>query len=171
MQRDQRSWFYYSGESQVGPLTLSEILRARSMGLVREEDYVYRQGFADWKFWKDVPELAAPPAGGEEVSAAGRAPRAELREAVIAHNDQILVSGVIRNISASGVFFETQKTGFLLHDEVKLTLKDGKGLGRPLHLAGIVVRLEQGTGYGVELRGVDEKILSRIRDYVSKHAA
>ena len=179
-----RVWFYYAHDEQVGPLTLGELRAAVSAGSLTEKDYVYREGFSDWKLLKGVPDLKQESKSSEPLA---RAPvklpqdsdkragnkRVSIQELVVAHNDTHVATGLISNISMSGVFFETADSVFSLNDEVKLTLKEGKGLGKPMHLRGVVVRQcrEGMPGYGLELRGLDEASRTRIQDYIKRHQA
>lgn len=204
---NSRVWFYYAGEQQVGPLPLSEIKKAVHDGIILEDDYVYREGFHDWKPLREVPELSGnepiprKPAlpkdskPGASVQAAARLgqgkansgaaaprgkdrrvqPRVGIRELVVAHNDTHIATGSLTDISVSGVFFKTMESCFSINDELKITLKEGKGLGKPLHLRGTVVRQSKENdklmGYGLELKNLDEKTRSNIIEYVKRHQA
>lgn len=179
---NERIWFYYAREEQVGPMTEAELRAAIADGTLRDADYVYREGFSDWRPLSEVSELRAPPKShlvsvpvGENANQGRRAPRASIQELVVAHNDSSVATGHIKNISISGIYFETEDAVFKVNDEVKLTLKEGKGLGKPMHLKAVVVRQvrEKGlhVGYGLELRGLDETSRSRIIDYVKRHQA
>lgn len=175
-----RIWFYYAKEKQVGPISESELRGVIASSELSDLDYIYREGFADWKHLKDVPEfkkanvtVAKPPPALPErrVNSPMRAP---INEQVVAHNDVHVASGHIKNISATGVFLETADNVFSLNDEVKLTLKEGKGLGKPMHLKGVVVRhTTEGKGgvkgYGLELRGLDESARTRIAEYIKRN--
>lgn len=179
---NERIWFYYAKEAQVGPMTETELLAVIAEGNLQDTDYVYREGFPDWRVLGEVPELrqqpkshlVSVPVGGEQ-SSSRRAPRAVIQELVVAHNDHNVATGHIKNISISGIYFETEDAVFKLNDEVKLTLKEGKGLGKPMHLKAVVVRQarENGlhVGYGLELRGLDETSRARILEYVKRHQA
>jgi hypothetical protein len=184
---NERIWFYYANEEQVGPMTEHEIRAAISDGSIKSSDYVYREGFADWRALGEVDELTHQPpqshlvsvpiqqAQQQEDKPARRAPRAVISELVVAHNDNFVATGHIKNISVSGLYFETEDAVFKINDEIKLTLKEGKGLGKPMHLRAIVVRQarEKGLhiGYGLELRGLDENSRSRIIEYIKRHQA
>jgi len=186
---NERIWFYYAKEEQVGPMTEGELRAAIADGSLQSVDYVYREGFSDWRPLSEVTELSentkAPQSHlvsmpvnqpeAADTSHSRRAPRAMIHELVVAHNDNFVATGHIRNISVSGLYFETEDAVFKLNDEVKLTLKEGKGLGKPMHLKAIVVRQarEKGlhVGYGLELRGLDETSRSRIADYIKRHQA
>ena len=180
---NDRIWFYYARDTQVGPLKEHELKAAIADGSLTEKDYVYREGFSDWKSLKDVSELKATPVSSEPAARAPIKPptavrdkrsagkRVAIQELVVAHNDTHVATGLISNISVSGVFFETADSVFSLNDEVKLTLKEGKGLGKPMHLRGVVVRQSREglPGYGLELRGLDEASRTRIQEYIKRH--
>lgn len=171
---EQRIWFYYASEQQVGPVTESELRGAIAQGMVSAGDHVFCDGFADWKLLRDLPEFAselsrASPASQERRAKAKRAP---IHELVVAHNDVHVASGYISNISMTGVFLETKDSVFNVSDEIKLTLKDGKGLGKPMHLRATVVRQARDArypmGYGLELKELDDNARNRIAEYVKK---
>ena len=177
---NERVWFFYSKEEQVGPMTESDLRVAISEGTLKDSDYVYREGFPDWRVLGEVTELRQPPQShlvsvpiSEAPTAARRAPRAMIQELVVAHNDNNIATGHIKNISVSGLYLETEDAVFKMNDEVKLTLKEGKGLGKPMHLKAVVVRQarENGlhVGYGLELKGLDEASRARIVEYIKRH--
>lgn len=174
---EKRIWFYYASENQVGPMTESEIRGAIAQGQVSPNDYVYRDGFADWKHLKDVTELADELAQKQAPSPSDRrshSKRVPIQELVVAHNDVHVASGFISNISTSGIFLETSDSVFKVNDELKLTLKDGKGLGKPMHLRATVVRhandARYAMGYGLELRELDDAARARISEYVKRYS-
>lgn len=182
----EKVWFYYAQEKQVGPLDLPALLEAISDGTVSPTDYVYKEGFSDWQLLQDVPELSSPGVSRKTVSTRDSVSSSEkvkrngdrlpIHELVVAHNGSHVATGHLSNISVSGVFFETHDTVFELNDEVKITLKEGRGLGKPMHLSGVVVRQTRdagrdGPGYGLELRGIDEAARGRILDYIKRHQA
>lgn len=181
-ERNARVWFYYARDEQVGPLQLGELKQAISDGIVGPKDYVYREGYQDWKLLEEVNELEVqqPPRPAVGVpthqSHEKRSDRrVAIHERVIAHNDSTIASGSLTDISISGVFFKTPETSFSIHDEVKITLKEGKGLGKPMHLKGTIVRQAKengvGVGYGLELKNLDERTRSSIIDYVKRNQA
>jgi hypothetical protein len=145
------------------------------------KDFVYREGFADWQPLENVTELLSknqPEDNNttQRVQSQKRtSQRAPIRELVVAHNDHNIATGHISNISTSGVFLETNSNVFSINDELKLTLKEGKGLGKPLHLNGRVVRILAGKGnqegYGLQLKELDTKTLERIEDYIHRNRA
>ena len=179
MEKEGRIWFYYAGEQQVGPLTKQELHTAIQERLLGPKDFVYREGFSDWQTLSALPELATLEEDNQPTqkvqSQKRTSQRAAIRELVVAHNDTQVATGHISNISTTGVFLETQSSVFSLEDEVKLTLKEGKGLGKPLHLSGIIVRKIQGKGqqegFGIQLKNLDKGTYERIEDYISRNRA
>lgn len=169
---EERIWYFYNGEAQVGPITESELKNQLAENALCLNDYVYRDGFSDWKLLADIPEFACLLQKKARERRA-KAPRAPIYELVVAHNEVHVATGSLRNISETGVFFETSDVFFSLNDEIKLTLKEGRGLGKPLHLRGVVVRKAEDKrfplGYGLELIGVDTSARQRIADYIKRH--
>jgi hypothetical protein len=169
----KRVWYFYNGEAQVGPLTEQELREQIADKTVLPNHHVYKDGFENWKLLVDVSELMSPIDGSGDTEVKRTSPRAPIHELVIAHNDRHIASGTLRNISITGLFFETSDSAFKLNEEIKLTLKEGRGLGKPVNLRGIVVRSSQDEkfprGYGLELRDVDENTQSRISEYIKRH--
>jgi hypothetical protein len=169
----QRIWYFYNGVAQVGPITEEELRNLISDKSVALNHHVFRDGFENWKLLADVPELLNPLDNVSVTPPKRTAPRAPIHELVVAHNDRHIASGTIRNISLTGLFFETHDSAFKLNEEIKLTLKEGRGLGKPVNLKGVVVRSSQDEkfprGYGLELRDVDETTQARIVDYIKRH--
>ena len=170
-------WFYYAEEKQFGPLSLQQLKEALSQGIVRSTDYVYRDGFADWKLVSDVSELTKSGRTGvvpPKPPTPQRANRAPIQELVVAHNNKNIVTGTLLNISTSGVFLETLSAVFKLNEDVKLTIKEGRGLGKPLQLKARVVRYandpNKPRGYGLELRELNEEVVARIKQYIVSQA-
>jgi PilZ domain/GYF domain 2 len=197
-----RIWFYFASEAQVGPMSLNELQSSVQDGLVSQQDYIFKDGYKDWIFAKDVPELAISFQLSSTLAGSAAAPtsitsknvakkldpkkdnpgvrslRVMMQERVVAHNESKVTSGKIENISTSGVFFHTPEEAFGINDSVKLTLKEGKGLGKPVQLQGVIVRKAPFTkenvkyiGYGIELKALDESSRQRIEDYINRHKA
>lgn len=172
---EQRIWYFFNGEAQVGPITEKEICEQIRDKTVLPKHHVYRDGFEDWKLLGEVSELMKCLSATPEESVKRSSTRAPIYELVVAHNDHHIVSGTLRNISLTGVFFETLDQSFTLNEEIKITLKEGRGLGKPMNLRGIIVRRAHDEhfprGYGLELRDVDETTRQRIVDYIRRHQA
>ncbi len=176
---NDRVWFYYAREQQIGPLKEGELKQALTSGELGGDDFVFREGYPDWKKLKDVPELnrsllASTSVVKRPIPTADKRHknRAPIHEQVVAHNDNHVASGIISDISVTGLFLETRDSTFGLNDEVKLVLKEGRGLGKPMNLRAVVVRQARDNrfpmGYGLELRGLDESARARIQDYLKK---
>lgn len=163
-------WYYFDGEAQVGPVSEEKLRALVVSGQVTPEYYVFRNGFDDWKLLSEVSELAAlaPRISGRRPVAE----RAPITEVVIAHNGRHIASGVLRNISVSGVFFETSDRSFQVGDDLKLTLTQGQELGKPIHLRCRVARYsannKPAVGYGLEILDLTEEIQQRIYEYIQR---
>jgi hypothetical protein len=182
-----RVWFYYASEVQVGPIGCESLRDAIECGAVGLEDYVFREGFDDWRRLADIEELseiARASVGAPESNSGDRTvrsrdrriqPRAATSDLVVAHNDSNLTSGLVTEISASGIFIETSDNCFRLNDEIKVTIKQNSSLGKPTLLRGTVVRQTSigggRFGYGVELMNLDERTRSTIAAYVKRTQA
>jgi len=50
-------WYYVEGEQRVGPVTEKKIEELIEEGSLKEENFVWKKGFENWKKLKDVDEL------------------------------------------------------------------------------------------------------------------
>lgn len=163
-------WYYYDGEKQFGPVGDDKLKTLICSGHVTPEYYVFGAGFDDWRPLTEVEDLAklAPQISGRRPAAE----RAPIVEVVIAHNGRNIASGTLCNISVSGVFFQTKDMVFDVGEEVKLTLKEGAELGKPIHLHCRVARhsptRHPSVGYGLEILDLDEDTQRRIYEYIQR---
>jgi hypothetical protein len=170
---NERIWFFFqvNTKKQTGPLTLSELLDSKTKGELNLNDFVFRQGFDNWKPLKDVPELmSAIPPPPQVPSKTLRPARALLQETIVAHNDALIVTGRLSNISENGVFLETDQLIFQEGEILKITIKEGKDLGKPINIRGKIIRKKQDRplGYGIELMDVDSIVKKRIAVYIDR---
>ncbi len=171
----KRTWYFYNGEAQVGPITEDELRQQIKEQTVALNHHVYCDGYENWKLLADVPELLTESNAEQEYPIKRTSARAPIHELVVAHNDRHITSGTVRNISLTGLFLETNDSAFKLNEEIKITLKEGRGLGKPVNLRGVVVRSTQDEhfphGYGLELHDMDDQTQARIVDYIKRHQA
>jgi hypothetical protein len=52
------SWYYVQGSERVGPVDKDKLSQLFSAGELNEDSYVWKKGFDNWKFLKDVEELS-----------------------------------------------------------------------------------------------------------------
>lgn len=50
-------WYYVEGKDKVGPIEEEEFINLFKSGILNEQSYVWRKGFDNWAFSKDVDEL------------------------------------------------------------------------------------------------------------------
>lgn len=50
-------WYYVQGSERVGPVDKDKLSQLFSNGELNEDSYVWKKGFDNWKFLKDVDEL------------------------------------------------------------------------------------------------------------------
>jgi hypothetical protein len=55
------SWYYTSSGQQYGPISLADLQTAIAAGQVSPQDFVWRDGMAEWQPTSAVLELQAPP--------------------------------------------------------------------------------------------------------------
>lgn len=171
----ERTWFVFKMEErkQLGPLTTEEVREFFKDQEFALEDLVFQQGFDNWKPLKDVPQLILPPtpiSGPSSPSQIQRPQRAVLEESIVAHNDSLVIKGRLSNISSNGVFLETDQLLFQEGEFLKITIKEGKDLGKPINIRGKITRRKesQPLGYGIQLIDVDSLVQKRIALYVER---
>ncbi|HEY8923256.1 MAG TPA: GYF domain-containing protein, partial [Polyangia bacterium] len=64
-------WHLVVDGDQVGPLSDAEVRARLSRGEISAENYIWKEGFADWLRLVDVPEFADVAAGSGSASAGG----------------------------------------------------------------------------------------------------
>ena len=52
-------WYYVEGEKRIGPVKEEELISKIKEGTLREDNFVWKKGFDNWKKVKDVDELSS----------------------------------------------------------------------------------------------------------------
>lgn len=169
------TWYYYDGVQQFGPMSEEEILGKMVRKEIKESYYVFRAGFENWQLLSQTAELmgkvklAVPP---PPVQAQGKdkrtAFRGDIDEGVVAHNGAKIASGLLKDISTGGVFLETKQKIFQIGEVVKLIVKEGKNIGKPIHFSCEVVRIDESRGYGLKFKDVSSDTFKCIENYMKK---
>lgn len=168
----QELWYVYQNSQQAGPFPKDKVLDMLSSNMIAQNAFLFKGG---WKDWRPLEECRAelegkpsvtPPDGAPPVpDASERPPRATISGQIIVHNNGELVVGGGVNISASGIFVETDKTLFNVGEILKLTCRV-EGLAKPFNVEAEVMRFNQEAsspvGYGLSFTNIDEKTAAEI---------
>ncbi len=193
------NWYVYQSGQQMGPFSDAQVRQLLAIKMVAQDAFIFKNGWDDWRsindvFGNDGGDVSSPPpapaasqpSGGvskhKAESDSGAAPndpsaRQQMRMArvgikgrVIAHNDgRVVISGGI-NISASGIFVETEventAPGFQVGEQIKLTIK-ADDLSYPFNVVAEMMRFNSDssnhpTGYGMKFVDLPVEIKSDI---------
>ena len=177
----------------MGPFSDVQVRQLLTIKMIAQDAFIFKDGWEDWRSIADVfgnsKEGAAstpppPPSAGEkmklEVEQAlapqqqsgnqQRMARVGIKGRVIAHNNgQVVISGGI-NISASGIFVETEientAPGFQVGEQIKLTIK-ADDLSYPFNVVAEMMRFNTDssnhpTGYGMKFIDLPTEIKADI---------
>ena len=130
-------------------------------------------GWNDWRPHEECAEelglkVSSPqPTSAERRSAA---PRATIQGRVIVHNNGQLIIGSGVNISATGIFVETQDQIFTVGEKLKLSVRID-GFVKAFNVIARVVRFNSDprnpVGFGLSFEGLDRGIGDEIERMVA----
>ncbi len=176
----------------MGPFSDAQVRQLLTIKMITQDAFIFKDGWEDWRSIADVfgskaegaatiPKpptarssrdkmgLAAPPAQ-QQSGQHQRMARVGIRGRVIAHNNgRVVISGGI-NISASGIFVETEventAPGFQVGEQIKLTIK-ADDLSYPFNVVAEMMRFNTDssnhpTGYGMKFVGLPAEIKADI---------
>lgn len=167
-------WFVYHGGMQTGPFTaqlLRDKLEKKELAL---DSFLFKAGWKDWRQLSECLEdlgltIVVPPPPPISSDASSRPPRATISGQIIVHNNGQLVIGSGVNISASGIFVETEDLIFKLGESLKITCRV-KGFAKSFNAQAEVIRFSNGPhepkGYGLRFTKIDGAIKSQIEKMV-----
>ena len=188
------SWYVYQAGQQMGPFSDEQVRQLLTIKMISQDAFIFKDGWEDWRSIKEIfsdtqanqaPSAAAPPpapAGGAGIEQPPpqqqlqqRMTRVGIRGRVVAHNDgRVIISGGI-NISASGIFVETEvenrTPGFQVGERIKLTIK-ADDLSYPFNVVAEMMRFNSDssnhpTGYGMKFIDLPADIKSDIERLAS----
>ena len=184
-------WYVYQAGQQMGPFSDAQVRQLLSINMIAQDAFIFKEGWDDWRDIKEVfakDEAQSPPIPAvpkddlallddeedlvddddqQELNSQQRMPRVGVKGRVIAHNDgQVIMSGGI-NISASGIFVETENTdpSFQVGEQIKLTVK-ADDLSYPFNVVAEMMRFNSDpnhpTGYGMRFVDLPSTIRADI---------
>ena len=192
------SWYVYQSGQQMGPFSDAQVRQLLTIKMIAHDAFIFKDGWEDWRSIAEVfadakedkssvsmppPSPSPSPSPSTEVELAMEAPPAQqqsdhkerkarvgIRGRVIAHNNgRVIISGGI-NISASGIFVETEventAPGFQVGEQIKLTIK-ADDLSYPFNVVAEMMRFNTDdsnhpTGYGMKFVDLPAEIKADI---------
>lgn len=171
---NEQTWYVYQQSQQLGPFTSQQITQLLHTKMIAHDAYLFKVG---WKDWRPIEEtygelgVVAPAGSTGEPNRRTTAPRATIQGRVIVHNNGQLVIGAGVNISASGIFVETQEQLFTVGEKLKLSVRVD-GMQKPFNTVAQVVRFNSDPrfpiGYGLRFDELDSKISDEIQRLVDQ---
>lgn len=187
------NWYVYQSGQQMGPFSDAQVRQLLTIKMIAHDAFIFKDGWEDWRSIAEVfgdsgedkpslptsppsPNQAMPraseqsPPSHEQDSQPQRMARVGIRGRVIAHNNgRVVISGGI-NISASGIFVETEventAPGFQVGEHIKLTIK-ADDLSYPFNVVAEMMRFNTDssnhpTGYGMKFIDLPAEIKTDI---------
>jgi len=171
---NEQIWYVYQQSQQLGPFTSEQITQLMHTKMIAQDAYLFKVG---WKDWRPIEEtyselgVHSPATTVGDDNRRDTAPRATIQGRVIVHNNGQLVIGAGVNISASGIFVETQEQIFTVGEKLKLSVRVD-GMAKPFNTVAQVVRFNSDPrfpiGYGLRFDDLDERIGSEIQGLVDQ---
>ena len=174
-------WYIYQQSQQTGPFDLPKIMEMLTNNMISQDAYLFKVG---WKEWRPIeecqaelngPDLPSPeiqaPEETKQRERQDRAPRATIKGRVIVHNNGQLVIGSGVNISATGIFVETQDKIFEIGEELKLTCRVD-GTPKAFNVTAKVMRFNEGgkfpIGYGLMFITLDQHVAQELQRLIDQ---
>ena len=178
----------------MGPFSDEQVRQLLTIKMISQDAFIFKDGWEDWRSIKEIfsetqanqPSSASPPAPASaappeqpqpqpQQQLQQRMARVGIRGRVVAHNDgRVIISGGI-NISASGIFVETEienrAPGFQVGERIKLTIK-ADDLSYPFNVVAEMMRFNSDssnhpTGYGMKFIDLPAEIKTDIERLAS----
>lgn len=165
---EKQVWFLRRDGVEYGPLRGGEILAFMNQQSLPHSSVVWKEDFSEWKPLKEV--------FGEFVAVKSLEKRSFSRKPLVARvfatNDQVLSSGVCRDISVGGMQVLTGELPGKAGDTVRLNISlpgNEKLQASAVLTSGVIVRiLEDGRGYSVRFLCVQPETQSEIEKYLNE---
>lgn len=181
------SWFVFAHGTQFGPFSQAELLQSLQNQNVGESDFVWRQGWGNWKPLGKVDELMAlrgnlvppsldfaPPPVPAQKSDRRRNPRKPFVAKLFIHNEKDLVIAMCRDISMGGMQVLTDRIPGELGEKIKLNVSAAASGGasngsdmKGFVAEGEIVRLlEDGRGFSFRFTKLSPEAKKAIDGYL-----
>jgi Tfp pilus assembly protein PilZ len=169
-----QNWFVYQGNQQLGPFATAQVKQMLDSKMIAQDAYLFKAGWKDWRPMEDcLEELGLKAAGTQQPSSPERryaAPRATIQGRVIVHNNGQVIIGSGVNISATGIFVETNDQIFTVGEKLKLSVRID-GFVKAFNVFARVVRYNSDprfpVGFGLMFVGLDKGIGDEIERMVA----
>lgn len=178
----EQIWYIYQQSQQLGPFTAEQLHQMIAIKMIAQDAYLFKVGWKDWRPIEEAgSELGLATSQGadtrsEEEKETRRlgAPRASIKGRIVIHNNGQVSIGHGVNISATGIFIETEDEIFQLGEELKISVKVD-GIGKAFNTAAKVIRFsndpEYAMGYGLQFMDLPTDVRNTILEMVKKENA
>ena len=165
-------WFVHVQDQQLGPFSKVQLYQQFQENQFQLDILLFREG---WKEWKPVMsclhDLGFPlQIDGKCLTMREqrrKGPRISIAGQIIVHNQGNLAVGTGVNLSATGLFVETDQQLFRVGEKLILTCKVTQ-LPAPFHAKAEVIRFNKGTdsptGFGLKWTEIPPDILQQIQE-------
>ena len=162
-------WYLYHNKQQMGPFDNQQLVQMFNSKMIAQDAYVFKVGWKDWRpmeeSYEELGLKAGVPSMLEDPEALAKrranAPRASVSGRVVVHNNGQLAIGQGVNISASGIFVETQDQIFTIGSTLKLSVRCN-GLPKAFNAMALVIRFNSDPkfpiGYGLRFENLDDGV-------------
>lgn len=168
-----QNWFVYQGNQQLGPFSTAQVVQMLDSKMIAQDAYLFKVGWKDWRPQEDCQEDLGLKGISPQASTPERratAPRATISGRVIVHNNGQLIIGTGVNISATGIFVETEEQIFTVGEKLKLSVRI-EGFVKAFNVVARVVRFNSDprfpVGFGLSFEGLDRGIGDEIERMVA----
>jgi hypothetical protein len=165
-------WFIYHNGQQLGPFGSDQLKQLHANHMIAQDAYLFKVGWKDWRPLEQcLEEFGLPPVSLKpDAQRVQGAPRASIQGRVIVHNNGQLAIGSGVNISATGIFVETNDEIFTIGEKLKLSVRCD-GIKKPFNVIAQVIRFNVDprfpVGYGLKFDSIDPDVSQEIEALVS----
>ncbi|MCM0606129.1 MAG: DUF4339 domain-containing protein [Xanthomonadaceae bacterium] len=173
----EKSWYVYSGDSQLGPFSVEEVQRSLEVGSISSSSQVWKDGMIDWEpisdqvEFKSIKKAPPPKPSGPPTLAKKQDKRTSSRKPLIARiimaNKEKIVLGICRDISLGGMQVLTEQVPGGVGTSLKMNISPPQGLKAFVAEGEIVRVLEDGRGFSFRFKKLAPDAKKAIEKYIS----
>ena len=178
---EERTWYLYYNQSQFGPYSDTEIVRALKLGKINGGVFIWKEGMTGWErlsevpHWKTVLEregMRSKPSQ-KELREQRKTPRLPLVAHILFADGDQVIRGVCRDISVGGMQVLTDRFPGDVGHRIRLNVSPSsdtlteKEAPAPFVAEGVIVRiLEDGRGFSFRFDRLPEESRRIIEEYI-----
>lgn len=173
----EKIWYVYSGDSQLGPFSVEEVQRSLEIGSIAAHSQVWKDGMKDWEPISDQPEFKTvkkappPPKPSTPPAVKKQDKRTSFRKPLVARiimaNKEKIVLGICRDISLGGMQVLTEQVPGGVGTTIKMNISPPQGLKAFVAEGEIVRVLEDGRGFSFRFKKLAPDAKKAIEKYIA----